>query len=125
MKTLKQQRGIGYLGILIILGLTAFAGLFGMKVGPLYMENSSVNTAMEYLIGTPNLGKKGKKSIIDTLDKQLYIDGVESFDARNLKIVKSKTKKAWIVTAEYDAQVNLVSNLDVIAHFTKTVEVPR
>ncbi|MCW8963214.1 MAG: DUF4845 domain-containing protein [Gammaproteobacteria bacterium] len=125
MKTLKQQRGVSYLGGLIILALVAFAGLFAAKVGPLFMENSAVNTAMEYLIGTPNLGKKGKKGIIDTLDKQLYIDGVESFKAKELKIVKSKTSKAWLVTADYEARVNLVSNVDVIAHFTKTVEVPR
>jgi len=58
MKTFKQQQGMGFLGILIILAMAAAIGLFGMKILPLYLDNASVNKAMDDL---PGLARKKRQ----------------------------------------------------------------
>ena len=125
MRTFRQQRGMGFLPMLIIFAMVAAIGLFGMKTLPLYIENSSVNAALDSLIGVPNIGKQGKRAMIKRIDGQLYIDAVERFSAKQLIFVKSKDKKSWIVTADYEAKADLVKNLSVVVHFVKTVEVSR
>jgi len=128
MRTIKQQRGIGFLGILIILAMTAAIGLFGLKVLPLYIDNASVNKAMDDLPGLAGLGKQGKRGILKRLESQLYIDDVDTFDALTQAIVtksKGKKERTWIVTADYEARANYAANIDIIVKFKKTVEVPR
>jgi len=126
MNTLKQQRGIGFLGLVIILAMCAAIGLFGLKVLPLYLDNGSVNKSLDDLLTVPGIGKKGKTEIIKRVNGQLYIDAVKSFAAKDLQITKSKlTKRAWTVAAEYEARANYVANIDIVVKFSHSVEVPR
>ena len=125
MKTFKQQRGAGFLSIITIIAMVMAIGLFAAKTGPLFMQNASVNVAMENLSGMPNIGKEGKKYMRDAVDKQLYIDGVKQFQAKDLTFKRSKEKKVWLVTADYEAKQVLLKNISVVVHFVKTVEVPR
>ena len=125
MRTLKRQRGIGFLGIVTIMAMVMALGLFAAKTGPLYMQNASVNKALEYLPAVPNLGSQGKRAIIKRVEAQLYIDAIDTFNAKDLIIKKSKEKKVWLVTADYEAKRELVKDVSVVVHFVKTVEVPR
>jgi hypothetical protein len=125
MRTFKQQRGASFLGILIFVAMFMAIGLFALKTGPLFMQNASVNKALDDLSSVPDIGKQGKKAIRDRVDGQLYIDAVDSFDARDLVIKKSTEKKVWLVTADYEAKRVLLKNVSVAVHFAKTVEVPR
>jgi len=120
------QRGLGFLGIVIILGMAAAIGLFGLKVLPLYLDNGSVNKAVDDLVTVPGIGKKGKNEIIKRVNGQLYIDAVKSFAAKDLTITKSKlSKRAWTVAADYEARANYIANIDIIVKFSHSVEVPR
>ena len=129
MRTLKGQRGVSYLGLLIILAMFAAIGLFGLKVFPLYTDYAAVSKALEDIQGLPGLGKKGKKGIIKRVQSQLDVDDVKTFKAtdkdKGLKVAKSKTNKTWVVTADYEARANYVKNIFIVIHFQKTVEVPR
>lgn len=125
MRTLKQQHGASFLGIVTMLAMVMAIGLFAAKTGPLYMQNASVNKALDDLIAVPNLGSQGKRAIKKRVEGQLYIDAVDTFDARDLIIKKSTKKKVWLVTADYEAKRVLLKNVSVAVHFVKTVEVPR
>jgi hypothetical protein len=125
MRTLKQQHGASFLGIVTMLAMVMAIGLFAAKTGPLYMQNASVNKALDDLIAVPNLGSQGKRAIKKRVEGQLYIDAVDTFDARDLIIKKSTKKKVWLVTADYEAKRELVKDVSVVVHFVKTVEVPR
>lgn len=125
MRTLKQQRGMTFGGLLLVLGLIGFFTMVTLKVVPLYIEYSSVAGALDPLNTYPNLGKQGKKAIIKKIDAQLYIDGVERIKGKDMIIEKDKKKKVWNVTADYEARAGLFGNLGVYVHFLKTVEVPR
>jgi hypothetical protein len=125
MRTFKQQRGASFLGIVTFVAMAAAIGLFAAKTGPLYMQYATVNKALDDLISVPNLGSQGKRAIKKRVEGQLYIDAVDTFDARDLIIKKSTEKKVWLVTADYEAKRELVKDVSVVVHFVKTVEVPR
>ena len=153
MNTLRKQRGLSFFTLLIIIALIAFFSLVVMKVGPLYIENASVNASVENLMGLPGIGKEGPHGIKKRIQRQLDVDDVKSFHSKDTKIVKSKESKriqnqmnvddvksldslaikfvkskesqVWLVTADYEARTILFSNVGVFIHFVKTVEVPR
>jgi hypothetical protein len=125
MNTLRQQRGLTFISLLIVLGLIAFFALITIKVGPLYIENASVNKSIEDLVGLPGIGKEGRTAMRKRIQNQMNIDDVKSLDSNDVTILKSKDSKAWLVTAAYEARVNLFGNVGVFINFSKTVEVPR
>ena len=125
MKTLRQQRGLTFIGLLIVIALIAFFALVLMKVGPLYIENASINAALENQIGMPGVGKEGPRGIRKSIQRQLDVDDVKSIHSKDVKVVKSKESQVWLVTAEYEARTNLFANVGVFINFSKTVEVPR
>ena len=125
MSTLKNQQGLTFFGLLIILGLIAFFALVTLKVVPLYVENGSINSTLDALPQTEGVGKKGKKAMMKQIDAQFYINDVKSISAKDITFEKSKESKVWNVSADYEARVILFKNVGVFIDFKKTVEVPR
>ncbi len=125
MKTSRQQRGLTFIALLIVIALIAFFALVIMKVGPLYIENASVNASIQNLVGLPGVGKEGITAMRKRIQNQMNVDDVKSLDSLAIKFVKSKESQVWLVTADYEARTILFSNVGVFIHFVKTVEVPR
>lgn len=125
MNTSRQQRGLTFLSLLLVIALIAFFALVIMKVGPLYIENASVKASVENLVGLPGIGKEGQLAMRRRIQNQLDVDDVKSFHSKDAKIVKSKESQVWLVTAEYEARTILFKNVGVFISFSKTVEVPR
>lgn len=125
MITKDKQRGITFLGLLIILGLIGFFAVVILKVTPLYLENSTVNSALDDLAQDAGIGKKGKKAMRKKIDRNFYINDVKNISAKDIAIEKSKEKKVWDVSANYEARTSLFGNIGVFIEFQKTVEVPR
>ena len=125
MITKDKQRGITFLALLIILGLIGFFAVVILKVTPLYLENSTVNSALDDLVQDAGIGKKGKKAIRKKIDRNFYINDVKNISAKDIAVEKSKEKKVWNVSANYEARTSLFANIGVFIEFQKTVEVPR
>lgn len=125
MKTSRQQRGLTFIALLIVIALIAFFALVIMKVGPLYIENASVKASLQNLVGLPGIGKEGITAMRKRIQNQMNVDDVKSLDSLAIKFVKSKESQVWLVTADYEARTILFSNVGVFIHFVKTVEVPR
>ncbi len=120
-----NQKGITFPGLLIVLSLIGFFALIILKVTPLYLENSTINSALDSLVEEAGIGKKGKRAMRNKLDSNFYINNVKSITGKDIKFEKSKEKKIWIVSAEYEARSMLFKNIGVFIEFKKTVEIPR
>ncbi len=126
MITKDKQRGMTFLGLLIILGLIGFFAVVILKMTPLYLENSTVNSALDDLVQDAGIGKKGAKAIRKKIDRNFYINDVKNISAKeDIAIEKSKEKKVWNVSANYEARTSLFGNVGIFIEFQKTVEVPR
>ena len=112
------QRGITFIGILI---LVTFIGLFvyaGIRLVPVYLEYMNIAKSMD-TIKADMTSVDSAQSIRVALDKRFFIDAVTVITAKDLTITRDGA--AWVVHAEYDADAPFVANISFSVHFDKTV----
>jgi hypothetical protein len=113
---MRRQRGMTFLGLLI---LVAFVGMFvfaGIKLAPAYLEYMEVNKALESLKtdggGTP-------QSFRLALEKRFDIEDIKSLDWRDVEITRDG--QDWVVHAAYQYTTEFVGNVGFVVNFDKTV----
>lgn len=108
-----RQRGMTYLGLLIILGVIAFFAMVAIKVVPLYLENMKIGNTLKSL--QEEGGARSESEIRDTLRKRFSINDITHVTDDDVKVVREGKK--LVVTIDYEARVPLFKNLDVVARF--------
>ncbi len=114
----KNQRGITFIGILI---LATFIGLFvyaGIRLVPLYLEYMNIAKTLDTL-KLDMTSVDSPQSIRVAADKRFFIDAVNAISAKDLEITRDGA--AWVVRANYDADAPFVANISFSVHFDKTV----
>ena len=112
------QRGITFIGALILI---AFVGLFiyaGIRLVPVYLEYMNIAKAMD-TVKADMTSVESPQAIRTALDKRFFIDAVTVIEAKDLEI--SRDGAAWVVRAIYDAEAPFVANVSFSVHFDKTV----
>ncbi len=124
MNLYAKQRGISFSGLLLTLVVLGFVGLIGLKLFPVYMESFKIDAALKSVVEDPDIAKRSKKEIYQTLEKRFDIDDVESIRYNELtdkiKIVRDKGKVT--ITATYQRRAPLFFNLTLLADFKKVVQ---
>jgi hypothetical protein len=116
----RRQRGMTFLGMVILI---AFVGLFvyaGIRLTPVYLEYMKVARALEGL-RTESAGGSPQAFRI-ALEKRFDIDDVRSLDWRDVEITRDGD--VWLVRAAYQVPTPFVYNVDFLVNFDKTVEIP-
>lgn len=114
----KTQRGITFLGMLI---LVAFLGIFVfgiIRLVPVYLEYMNINKAMENVKDELRGGATGE-GIRHGLERRLLVFDVTSVQAKDFEITHDD--KGWTVHIVYDAGAPFLGNVSLVAHFDKTV----
>lgn len=122
MKKWHHQRGMTAIGWLLVLGLIAFFTLITLRLVPLYLEYSKVASVFESLTNEPGIGAKSRSAVISLVTKRFDINDVRKVSPKLLKI--SKDKGVTRISIQYERREHLMSNIDVVASFSKQVEVP-
>lgn len=115
-----RQRGMTFLGILI---LVAFVGIFvygGLKLTPVYLEYMNVARSMDSLRN--EAPGSNPNALRVALQKRFDIDDVQSITVRDVEITRDGEN--WIVRAAWERTTPFVANVGFIVTFDKSVEVP-
>jgi hypothetical protein len=113
-----SQRGITFIGFII---LAVFIGLFvyaGIRLVPLYLEYMNIAKDMDSLKQEMS-AVESPTAIRAALDKRLFIDAVTVVTAKDVEI--KRDGPAWIMTLDYDAPAPFIANVSFSVHFEKTV----
>jgi hypothetical protein len=116
------QRGMGMLGVIVIIGLVAFFATIVLKVGPLYLDFWTVRTIMEEVAASPTQIDGGSRGIVSAIDKRLNINSVYKRKGSDF-VVKKTDQGKYRVTLDYEDRVHLFFNVDAIAAFKHQVEI--
>ena len=112
-----SQKGMTYLGMLILMIVIAFAAIIVIKVVPLYLENYKVESSLKSLAQDPKV--KGAvispREIVDMLHKRLMVNDVDHVTPDDISVTKEGGKT--VIAIDYEARVSLFMNLDVVARF--------
>lgn len=106
-----KQRGMTFIGLLLILAGVMFIAVIGVKLFPAYIEFSAVKNAIAKIGNNPSFAEMTPRQVQDDFDKNASIAYITVIDSSDLIIGKG------IVTADYQVVVPLVGNISALLDF--------
>ncbi|MFK8068999.1 MAG: DUF4845 domain-containing protein [Gammaproteobacteria bacterium] len=128
MLTKNKQKGVTFLGFLIVCGLLIFFAYLGMRLWPVYNEKLKVDGAMETVAARADISKLSKNKIGSYILRTFSVEDVDQFatlkdmkDVFSVKRIKGKKKR--LLRMAYDIRRPVISNLDVVMKYDKSIEI--
>lgn len=115
-----SQQGMTAIGWAIVLGLIAFFTLLTLRLAPVYLENYEVKSVLASLKNEPEIGQKNVREIRNLVDNRLYINGVQTVQAKEFQILQKGGKTT--VSIDYEVRRSFIGNVELLVHFVDSVE---
>ncbi|SFR55686.1 protein of unknown function [Marinobacter gudaonensis] len=117
---LGRQRGASALTMMVM--VLFFGGLLTLviKLGPAYLDDITIQEALESLDGTEGLSQMGPAQVRTLINKRLSVNNVRGFDAKNISV--EKNGEFVVIKVDYEVRNNLFSNVDTVVHFKHEYE---
>lgn len=112
---MQKQRGMTFMGLVLMVAGIVFVAIIGMKMVPAYIEFMSVKKAIANIANQPDFKEMTQKDIQTAFSKTASIDNIDSINAKELII--SQTDLGPVVTAEYQVVVPLMGNVSAMMDF--------
>lgn len=121
MKARTSQLGLGLWSSLYLFGSIAFIALCGIKIGPLYLNEFTVNKAVRDVAAQASVvgSEVDVAAVRSALQKRWDIDYIDQIEPRDIKVVRNQA--GLFLSYDYDAEVPLFANIIVVAHFAHDV----
>jgi len=120
---MKKQRGVSFIGFLVVLAAVGFAAFVGMKLFPMYQEFYAVKAAAKGLAEQPGVADMDPAKIRDLLARRFDIGYVSTVKGENIKI--ERIEGGWNLSINYEVRKPLVYNLDVVGKFDVSQDLTR
>lgn len=118
----RMQRGITFLGFVIVAAVFGLFIFVGMTLYPMYSESFSVRAAMRAVANEPGAATMTPETIYASLVRRFDISYVESVKRDNVYIYNQNGRKLRIA---YEVRKPMVYNIDVVAKFDHVVDLTR
>ncbi len=120
---MKKQKGITFVGMLLVAGMLFFVALIGMKIVPAYIEFFSVKKVITAMSNDSEVQNMSVKEVRNSFDKRAVIDNITAVKGEDLEI--SKEDGSTVVIAQYAVKTPLFGNLSACMDFTATTSKSR
>lgn len=111
----RSQSGGSTLGILIVVLFFGSLLTLGIKLGPVYLDDYTIQEALEGLDGTKGLSNMTVGEVRSLINKRLSVNNVRGFDAKAIT-VKAEGEQVQI-DVDYEVRTGLFGNVDAVVHF--------
>ncbi|AOY88521.1 DUF4845 domain-containing protein [Marinobacter salinus] len=115
-----RQGGASALTMMVM--VLFFGGLLTLvlKLGPAYLDDITIQEALESLDGTKGLSTMGPAQVRTLINKRLSVNNVRGFEAKNISV--EKDGELVVINVDYEVRNNLFSNVDTVIHFQHEYE---
>lgn len=113
-----KQRGMTFIGLVLVVAAVIFLAVLGMKMTPAYIEFFGVKKIINKIANEPNFNEMSKKEIIEGFNRGADIGYVTVVKGKDLIIEKGQSGN--VVTAEYQVVIPIVANVSVLLDFNAT-----
>lgn len=110
-----SQRGASTLGILVALLFFGSLLTLAIKIGPIYLDDLTIQESVEGLDGTEGLSVMNAREVHKLINKRLTINNVRNLDPKAIT-VNADGEKVHIVV-QYEVRTSIISNIDAVVHF--------
>ena len=90
MNGLSAQRGISFLGGLLVLALLGFLALAVLQISPVYMDSMAVKKVMDLAVEEADGQYSGRGAVHNYLETQLSMNGIGYLKAGDFNIEQSR-----------------------------------
>ena len=99
-----------------------FGGLLtlAIKIGPAYLDDFTIQEALESLDGTEGLSQMGPAQVRSLINKRLIVNNVDGFDPKNISV--EKNGELVVIKVDYEVRNNIFRNVDTVVHFQHEYE---
>ncbi len=120
----RHQRGVTFLGWLVILIPMALVLYGGIRLTPVYLEHMKVARTLEQVSEEFKGGQVDGQSIRYAIEKRFDIEGVTVMTVRDGDKLKIRREgNGYLVQAVYSDSVPFMGNVSLRVDFDKTVTV--
>ena len=120
IKMAGKQKGITFIGLVLVIAAGIFVAIIAIKVTPAYIEFFSVKKIISKIGNEPNFNDMSKKEIQEEFANGANIGYVKVINENDLIIEKRDTGN--VVTAQYQVTIPIVANASVLLDFNATTE---
>jgi hypothetical protein len=113
-----RQKGITFIGWLILLVPVAIVAYAGIRLAPMYLNYMKVAKAISQVAaGHAGGGQINPTEVRKDLTNHLYIDSVTYPTADAIEVVRDGDK--WLVQANYEDEAPLFAGISLVVKFEK------
>jgi hypothetical protein len=118
----ERQRGVTFVGWLVMIIPIALVAYAGMRVTPVYLNYLKVARALDATASNVRSDDSlNREAIRTTLIRHFEIDSIEYPMANDVSI--QREGKAWTLEAKYEDTAPLFANLSLLLSFDKVVHI--
>lgn len=110
-----RQRGLGWFGLLFVLGALGFAAIVVVKAAPLYLNQMKLARAVQRIVDDPENARAGAAEIHRSLQRSWDIDDIKHIEPREVKV--ARTPRGRVLRYDYEARVHLFYNISMVIEF--------
>jgi hypothetical protein len=115
-----RQRGITFIGWIVLLTPVAIVGYAGIRVVPIYLNYMKVTKALEQIASESKGDEQiSVQAVRNSLEKRFDIDSVSYPTASQIAIVREG--KSMVAEARYEDVAPLFGNISILLRFDKRV----
>jgi hypothetical protein len=114
-----RERGVTFLGWVMILVPVALVLYACMRLVPVYLEYMKIARTLEQLSSESVGDGSDPRSLRNTIEKRFDIEDVSVINKDDVKITKEGS--GYRVEAAYEAVAPFISNVDLLVTFDKVV----
>ena len=115
---LNKQKGMTFIGLVLVVAAVICIAIVGMKVAPAYIEFFGVKKIIVKIANESNFNEMSKKQIVDEFDNGADIGYVKVIKGSDLVIEKGESGN--VVSAEYQVVLPIVANASILLNFNAT-----
>ena len=111
------QRGLSTIGVLAIMGVAVFLGLFAIKAGPVYFENLTVKKIVADTVADEDLMRSSRSKVYEQLNAQYGMNNLWGLKAEDTVELKRDGDRGYVARVNYEKRETLFANIDLVMRF--------
>ena len=119
-----RQRGVTFIGWVLLLLPLALVGYAAMRVGPAYLNYTKVVRAFDAMqkeYAGPDAATASRAALNSSLSKHFDIDSIYSPKLDEVEF--THTAGGWTLAVNYEHEIPLFYNISLLLKFSKTVDI--
>lgn len=120
-----RQRGMTFIGFLMLAIIIGMLGFAAMKLTPFYLEYMTVRRVLNNVAEDLDGQGPSAQSIRQTIQKYFVAEMVTAQTAKELQqaFTISKSENGYLVTVSYEKQAPYIANVSLLVTFEDEVEI--